>query len=89
MTPKELTEQLQRRREMCLALAELWATLIPQPCPSEFQLNVWLGAHSLDTMVHSLREAAAKFQSLRGNMTADYLVRFISKTANNHSRKTE
>jgi hypothetical protein len=40
-----MNSELNLKREL---LTELWKSLIPNFCPSEYQFNLWLQLHDLD-----------------------------------------
>ena len=77
ITPAELTAQLDKRQEECVALQKLWHMLLPQFCPSNAQLNVWLERHSFDVVLYGIRAVGSKSQ--RTPMSEDSILRWASK----------
>ncbi|MCU1240991.1 MAG: hypothetical protein JWO71_1717 [Candidatus Acidoferrum typicum] len=87
MTPQELREQMNKRREEVTALCQFWYSLFPEFSPGANQMGVWLDLHTFERMVDAIKRTAAKNAKLNGAMTLEHAVRFCSKVAN--VRKTK
>lgn len=76
-----MSDELNAKRE---SLMELWRSLIPNFCPSEFQFNLWLQIHDFNAGIigWGIKELAFKFHRRRGHMDGDYMVRFVSSVIN-------
>ncbi len=82
MTPQDLKQHIENRREEILALCNFWQSLFPEFSPGAPQMRVWLDLHSFDRVVYAIKRTAAKNAKLNSAMTLEHAVRFCSKVAN-------
>jgi len=75
---QQILNSVEQRQRDVLALRALWQSLLPLPCPTDYQLNLWLHLHRFGHVCYGVREVAKKFHKLAGNMNLDYAVRFAS-----------
>jgi len=78
MTPKDVTEQMEQHRALCA----MWNNLLPERAIDPYQFYVWLRLHEFARVAAAIERTARKYTKLSGQMTADHLVRFCSKIAN-------
>jgi hypothetical protein len=79
MTPQALLEQMEQHR----ALIAQWNYLLPGRSIDPFQISVWQRLHPFARIVAAVEKTAKKSAQLSGRMSADHLIRFCSKVANN------
>ena len=89
MTPQELREHIQKRREEVTALCQLWYSLFPEFSPGANQMGVWLDLHTFDRVIYAIKRTAGKNAKLNGTMTLEHAVRFCSKVANVNKTKQD
>lgn len=89
MTPQDLKQQIENRREEILALCNFWHSLFPEFSAGAMQMRVWLDLHTFDRTVYAIKRTAAKNAKLNGAMTLEHAVRFCSKVANVKKAKQE
>jgi hypothetical protein len=63
-------------------LADVWRSAVQGICPTDRQFVLWLSMHPLVRIVAAISETARRQQKRGGTMTAEYLVRFCSRAAN-------
>ncbi len=63
-------------------LADLWRGAVQGECPADRQFSLWLSMHPLTRIVGAISETGRKQQRRGGTMTAEHLVRFCSRAAN-------
>ena|SRR2546425_5307362 len=74
---------IKERIQLLEAVNELWKTLLPgAPIPSQQQFDLWLDLHTPESLVKAIKGTARKRNSLNGQMSLEYLVRYCSKAAN-------
>jgi hypothetical protein len=84
MTPKDVTEQMEQHR----ALNTLWNYLLPGRSIDPYQFYIWMRLHPFSRVVDAIEKTGRKSVKLGGKMTADHLVRFCSKVANDSKAAT-
>jgi hypothetical protein len=89
MTTTELAKQVMERRAEVLALAQLWQMAIKGECPDDSQFYLWLELHPFRSVHQAIRETARKQFKRRGAMSADHLIRFCSRVANQADKQIE
>jgi hypothetical protein len=75
---------LQRFTETKQQFIDLWNGGITTFCPSDGQWNTWLSLHSEAALLRAILKTTAKYLKSRGQMDADYLVKYCSSVANCH-----
>jgi hypothetical protein len=78
-TPQGLLEQMEQHRALCA----MWNNFLPERSIDPYQFYVWLRLHEFSHVAEAIDRTVRKYTKVRGQMTADHLVRFCSKIANN------
>jgi hypothetical protein len=76
-----MTIELKTQRQK---LAELWKSLVPSRCPTDYQFNLWLQLHDMDVdlIAWGIKELACKYHRRNGQMDQEYMVKFVSSVVN-------